>query len=108
VATTHQHSLPEPAIGGRNSAGRPGPGRRALRSRQASRTTRRPTRSDDHRGSRIKELDPQVLTIALAPRGTRTTHGSPDTDTVTNSATQLGIIFGFTVVVMLLVLWRRR
>jgi len=44
----------------------------------------------------------------VAPRGTRTTHRSPDTDTVTNSAAQLGIIFGFTVVVMLLVLWRRR
>ena len=60
------------------------------------------TRETIHRSS------PSAPCQLMAPRGTRTTHGSPDTDTVTNSATQLGIIFGFTGVVMLLVLWRRR
>ena len=48
---------------------RPRPRRRPLRGRQARRTTRRAPRRDDHQDSRLKDLHPQVLTIARGPRG---------------------------------------
>jgi hypothetical protein len=43
----------------------------------------------------------------MAPHSTRSAHFSPDNASVTNSAVQLGVIVGFAIVVMLLVLWRR-
>jgi hypothetical protein len=44
----------------------------------------------------------------MAPGTTLTAQLSTDNDTVTSSVVQLGVILAFTIVIMLLVLWRRR